>query len=62
MNLTKHLFFLRNMLLSKDVLQLSNYLDVYHIVIMFAGGIAFDSLFTYGMFVWMLKKQRIQLN
>lgn len=31
------------------------------IAIMFAAGIAFDSLLTYGMFVWMLKKRKIQL-
>jgi Na+-driven multidrug efflux pump len=31
------------------------------IAIMFAAGIAFDSLLTYGMFVWMLKKREIKL-
>lgn len=30
------------------------------IAIMFAAGIAFDSLLTYGMFVWMLKKRNIK--
>lgn len=32
------------------------------IAIMFAAGIAFDSLLTYGMFVWMLRKQNIKLS
>lgn len=31
------------------------------IAIMFAAGIAFDSLLTYGMFIWMLKKKKINL-
>ena len=31
------------------------------IAIMFAAGIAFDSLLTYGMFVWMLKRKNIRL-
>lgn len=31
------------------------------IAIMFAAGIAFDSLLTYGMFVWMLKKRNLKL-
>lgn len=31
------------------------------IAIMFAAGIAFDSLLTYGMFVWMLKKRNVRL-
>ena len=31
------------------------------IAIMFAAGIAFDSLLTYGMFIWMIKKRNIQL-
>lgn len=31
------------------------------IALMFAGGIAFDSLLTYGMFYWMLKKRSIKL-
>lgn len=40
--------------------------DVYQptlllITIMFASGIAFDSLLTYGMFVWMLRRKNIQL-
>ncbi|MBU1094014.1 MAG: hypothetical protein KKH01_06095 [Firmicutes bacterium] len=39
---------------------------VYHptlmkIVIMFASGITFDSLLTYCMFVWMLKRRNIKL-
>jgi hypothetical protein len=29
------------------------------IALMFAAGIAFDSLLTYGMFYWMLKKKNI---
>ena len=32
------------------------------IAVMFAAGIAFDSLLTYGMFAWMLKKRNIQLT
>ena len=28
--------------------------------LMFAGGIAFDSLLTYGMFVWMLRKDKLE--
>lgn len=31
------------------------------IAIMFAAGIAFDSILTYGMFIWMLKKRNIKL-
>jgi Na+-driven multidrug efflux pump len=31
------------------------------IAIMFAAGIAFDSLLTYGMFAWMLKKRNVKL-
>lgn len=31
------------------------------IAIMFAAGIAFDSLLTYGMFVWMLRRKQIKL-
>ena len=31
------------------------------IAFMFAAGIAFDSLLTYGMFYWMLKKRKIKL-
>ncbi len=31
------------------------------IALMFAGGIAFDSLLTYGIFIWMLKKRKINL-
>lgn len=31
------------------------------IALMFAAGIAFDSLLTYGMFYWMLKKRKIKL-
>jgi Na+-driven multidrug efflux pump len=31
------------------------------IALMFAGGIAFDSLLTFGMFIWMLKKRKISL-
>ena len=31
------------------------------IAIMFATGIAFDSILTYGMFIWMLKKRNIKL-
>ena len=30
--------------------------------LMFAGGIAFDSLLTYGVFVWMLRKDRLKLR
>lgn len=41
--------------------------DIYNpslelIALMFAGGIAFDSLLTYGMFVWMLKKRKLKIN
>lgn len=41
--------------------------DIYHptlmlIAIMFAAGIAFDSVLTYGMFIWMLKKSKITLS
>ena len=32
------------------------------IALMFAGGIAFDSLLTYGMFVWVLRKRKIELG
>ncbi len=28
---------------------------------MFAAGIAFDSILTYGMFVWMLKKRKLSI-
>lgn len=31
------------------------------IALMFAAGIAFDSLLTYGMFIWMLKKRNISI-
>ncbi|MCP3944883.1 MAG: multidrug transporter [Desulfobacteraceae bacterium] len=31
------------------------------IVLMFAAGIALDSILTYGMFVWMLKKRKIRI-
>ena len=31
------------------------------IAVMFAAGIAFDSLLTYGMFIWMLRKRNIRL-
>ena len=31
------------------------------IALMFAAGIAFDSILTYGMFVWMLKKRKIRI-
>jgi hypothetical protein len=32
------------------------------IALMFAGGIAFDSLLTYGMFYWMLKRRSINIS
>jgi hypothetical protein len=31
------------------------------IAIMFAAGIAFDSLLTYGIFIWMLKRKNIKI-
>ena len=32
------------------------------IALMFAGGIAFDSLLTYGMFVWMLGRRKLKIT
>jgi hypothetical protein len=31
------------------------------IVLMFAGGIGFDAILTFGMFIWMLRKKKIKL-